>query len=280
MGAGSPPFLTWSALLSYDDVRAALGSGAFPPLAAAGIRTGEGAGRVLAAWLIGTAAQAAGAFVLARPPSVVSTRPSAGPAARAAAPATGDRGRSAASRIGGPCPEIGGPRAMCYILDRSAPSIPSATTSGSSTCAPATSSRSTWSARWSSHLFRTFCAPRISALLDRTGEFLRRALEAVRRHRPNHQRPDEPRLRQPPGRGRPAADEPDHGRFAITNDDYLYVLSTFVFEPVRWIGRFGWRPLSDTSGWPVPLLARVGHRMGIHGIPADAEAFERLNFDY
>jgi ABC-type transport system involved in multi-copper enzyme maturation permease subunit len=66
MGSGSMPLLAWSSLLSYEDVRAALLSGAFPPLAATGIRTGEGAGRVLAAWLIGTTAQAAGALVLAR----------------------------------------------------------------------------------------------------------------------------------------------------------------------------------------------------------------------
>jgi ABC-type Na+ efflux pump permease subunit len=65
-GCGSMPFLAWSALLSYEDVHAALRSGAFPQLAALGIQTGEGARMVLAAWLLGTTAQAVGAFVLAR----------------------------------------------------------------------------------------------------------------------------------------------------------------------------------------------------------------------
>ena len=32
-----------------------------------------------------------------------------------------------------------------------------------------------------------------------------------------------------------------HGRYAISNDDYLYVLSTFVLVPIRWNHAYGWR---------------------------------------
>ena len=32
-----------------------------------------------------------------------------------------------------------------------------------------------------------------------------------------------------------------HGRFAIANEDFLYVLSAMVLEPIRWNERFGWR---------------------------------------
>ena len=32
-----------------------------------------------------------------------------------------------------------------------------------------------------------------------------------------------------------------HGQYQISNEDFLYTLSTFIFEPVRWIDRFGWR---------------------------------------
>ena len=28
-----------------------------------------------------------------------------------------------------------------------------------------------------------------------------------------------------------------HSRFDISNDDYLYVLSTFIYEPIRWMER-------------------------------------------
>ena len=66
LGSASPPFLTWSALLSYEDLRAAASPGPFPQLPSIHIRTGEGPGRVLAAWLIGTAGQFLGAFLLAR----------------------------------------------------------------------------------------------------------------------------------------------------------------------------------------------------------------------
>jgi hypothetical protein len=38
-----------------------------------------------------------------------------------------------------------------------------------------------------------------------------------------------------------------HGRFAIASEDFLYVLSTFIYEPIRWNERFGWRPMSDTE---------------------------------
>ena len=45
------------------------------------------------------------------------------------------------------------------------------------------------------------------------------------------------------GRGREALERMNwgHGQFRIDNGDYLYVLSTFIYEPLRWIDRFGWR---------------------------------------
>ena len=32
-----------------------------------------------------------------------------------------------------------------------------------------------------------------------------------------------------------------HGKHSIANDDMLYVLSTFRFEPIEWTTKFGWR---------------------------------------
>ena len=32
-----------------------------------------------------------------------------------------------------------------------------------------------------------------------------------------------------------------HGRWNLKNDDMLYVLSTFIFEPIRWHEQYGWR---------------------------------------
>ena len=34
-----------------------------------------------------------------------------------------------------------------------------------------------------------------------------------------------------------------HGTYPISNEEFLYVLTTFVFEPIRWMERFAWRPM-------------------------------------
>ncbi|MGD9855849.1 MAG: oxygenase MpaB family protein, partial [Planctomycetaceae bacterium] len=127
-------------------------------------------------------------------------------------------------------------------------------------------------------LFRTFCVPSISALLDRTGEFASRA----------QKRYDDTDLiiselmewGYQSERGERALRRMNaiHGRFRIANDDYLYVLSTFIFEPIRWIARFGWRDLvnQERLGF-FHFWREVGRRMEIRDIPANYDAFEQFN---
>jgi hypothetical protein len=130
-------------------------------------------------------------------------------------------------------------------------------------------------------LFRTFCAPRIAALLDRTGEFRERA----------QKRYDDTDLivselvewGYSSDRGARALARMNaiHGRFKIANTDFLYVLSTFVLEPIRWNARFGWRPMCENERLALFHFWReVGHRMGIRRIPARIEGLEELNRDY
>ena len=58
-------------------------------------------------------------------------------------------------------------------------------------------------------------------------------------------------------------------------------LSTFVFEPICWIQRFGWRPLDAAESVALFHFWReVGTRMHIEDIPATGEEFERYNRDY
>ena len=72
-----------------------------------------------------------------------------------------------------------------------------------------------------------------------------------------------------------------HGRFAITNEDFLYVLSSFVFEPIRWNARFGWRPLIETEKRATfEFWREVGRRMAIRDLPETYDELERLNVDY
>jgi hypothetical protein len=130
-------------------------------------------------------------------------------------------------------------------------------------------------------LYRTFAVPSISALLDRTGEFTRHA----------QKRYDDTDLilstiyeyGYDSERGRAALRRMNrlHGRFAIANDDYLYVLSTFVFEPIRWIDRYGWRRLVDQERLGMfQYWCAVGRRMNIAELPTNFSAFERYNREY
>ena len=130
-------------------------------------------------------------------------------------------------------------------------------------------------------LYRTYCVPSISALLDRTGEFRQRT----------QQRYDDTALivaemcewGYENGRGREALERMNfiHGHFKISNEDYLYVLSTFVYEPIRWIDRFGWRKLCEQEKLAAYYFWReVGKRMGIKDIPPSYETFEHYNRNY
>ena len=72
-----------------------------------------------------------------------------------------------------------------------------------------------------------------------------------------------------------------HGRFAIANRDFLYVLSTFIFEPIRWNERFGWRSMCDKERLACFYFWReIGRRMSIENIPTDYAVFETFNRDY
>jgi hypothetical protein len=130
-------------------------------------------------------------------------------------------------------------------------------------------------------LFRTFCSPCISALLDRTGEFYGRA----------QKRYDDTDIiiselmewGYDSERGKRALRRMNqmHGRFAIANADFLYVLSTFVFEPIRWNARFGWRKFCEQERLAMFYFwAEVGRRMNIQDLPADYALFEEFNREY
>lgn len=130
-------------------------------------------------------------------------------------------------------------------------------------------------------LLRTFCVPGIGTLLDRTGEFAQRAqkryddtdilISEIMEWGYDSQRGERAlrRINQV------------HGRFEIRNEDFLYVLSTFVFEPIRWNERFGWRSMCVQERLAMFYFWReVGRRMNIESLPDNYAAFERFNRDY
>ncbi|HWQ13275.1 MAG TPA: oxygenase MpaB family protein [Roseiflexaceae bacterium] len=130
-------------------------------------------------------------------------------------------------------------------------------------------------------LFRTFAVAKGSALLAGTGEFTRRPqkryddtvliLAEILEHGYDSER----------GRAALRRMNQMHRRYPIPNDEFLYVLSTFIFEPIRWNARFGWRPLTETEKLASFYYWReIGRRMGIRDIPASIEAFEQYNLDF
>ena len=130
-------------------------------------------------------------------------------------------------------------------------------------------------------LFRTFAVPSVAAVLDSTGEFAARA----------QKRYDDTDLilstiaeaGYVSAEGRAAIRQMNriHGRFEISNDDFLYVLSSFVFEPIRWNARFGWRPLIEAERLAsFHFWREVGRLMAIAEIPTSYGEFERFNETY
>jgi hypothetical protein len=133
---------------------------------------------------------------------------------------------------------------------------------------------------WETHracelaIFHTFAVPGISSILDQTGEFARRGQKRY---------DDTVALLREIGRDGPASRRGRaairrmnwiHRPYAISNDDLIYVLATFIVIPVRWIGRYGWRGLTaDEIRAAVRYYRTVGRLMGIRQMPTTYPEF-------
>ncbi|WP_055531220.1 oxygenase MpaB family protein [Streptomyces alboniger] len=130
-------------------------------------------------------------------------------------------------------------------------------------------------------LLRTFAVPAIGGLVDATGEFARAGqrryddtlvlMAALAKYGYD----------SPEGRTALRTINRAHGWYTIDNDDMLYTLSAFIYEPIKWLDRFGWRPLLPQERLAAFWFYRnVGSRMNIVGIPSDYAEFERFNQEY
>lgn len=130
-------------------------------------------------------------------------------------------------------------------------------------------------------LFRTFAVPSISGLLVETGEFVRRPrkryddteliLFEILEHGMNSLR----------GKRAIRRMNAMHGRFAISNEDFLYVLSTFIFEPIRWIEKYAYRPMTEVEKEGVfKNYLELGKRMNLKNVPQTLPEFEAYNRKY
>ena len=130
-------------------------------------------------------------------------------------------------------------------------------------------------------LYRTYCVPSISMLLQKTGEFT---------HHPQKRYDDTALIinemtasgyDSEQGRAAQRRMNRIHKQYDISNDDYLYVLSVFIYEPVRWLERFGWRKMSEKEKLAsYSCWCEIGRRMNIKDIPESYEAFEQFSVNY
>jgi hypothetical protein len=129
-------------------------------------------------------------------------------------------------------------------------------------------------------LFRTFAVPSIGRLLDRTREF---GDATQKRYDDTLLLLYHVWLDDTADERRVATEHLNfiHGHYSISNDDFRYTLSTFVVVPVRWLQRYGWRPLSyvEVTAW-TNVMRDMGAQMGIHGMPETYEGFAALLDDY
>jgi hypothetical protein len=136
-----------------------------------------------------------------------------------------------------------------------------------------------WEMRFGLNLafYRTFAAPRIAALLARTGEMERepqkRAMDSglfmyeLIEHGLDHERGKEVvrRLNQM------------HRRWDIDNEDNLYVLAAFVVAPTRFIDENGWRNLTPVEREAAANFYRqLGRHMAIRDLPKSYGDFAAL----
>ena len=130
-------------------------------------------------------------------------------------------------------------------------------------------------------LFHTYGARRVAALLHKTGAFEQRG----------QKRYDDTNILigqfieagWDNDRGARAIRRMNaiHGRFHIHNDDFLFVLWTFIDFPIDWMARFGWRAFTphEEEAW-FHFWRRIGDLMGITDVPDTRAAYDRFVAEY
>ena len=130
-------------------------------------------------------------------------------------------------------------------------------------------------------LFHTFGSRSVARLLDRTGEFAARG----------QKRYDDTKLLigqfiergwdEETGRRSIERMNRIHANFQIPNDDYLFVLWTFVEFPLRWTDEYGWRAFTphERAAW-FNFWREIGRHMGLRDIPPTPDAFDEFARGY
>ncbi|WP_433619321.1 oxygenase MpaB family protein [Dactylosporangium sp. CA-139114] len=123
--------------------------------------------------------------------------------------------------------------------------------------------------------WRTFAVPSIAETLHGTGKTTEQPAQRARDTGRLMYELIDHGLDHPRGRAATRELNRIHRQFAISNEDYLYVLGTFIVIVPRWIDRHGWRPLCCHERAAIfHFYTKLGRRMNIVGIPRTIEAYE------
>ena len=129
--------------------------------------------------------------------------------------------------------------------------------------------------------FKTFASPTIAALLDSTGEFNERGQKRYDDTDLLMSAFSEDGWDGDTGERALRRMNQIHGRFQIANEDFVYVMSAMVLEPLRWNERFGWRRMLETERQAqFHFWREIGKRMAIRQIPQTLAELERFNVEY
>ena len=130
-------------------------------------------------------------------------------------------------------------------------------------------------------LFHTYGSRSIARLLDKTGEFAKRG----------QKRYDDTTLlilsfveagwASDQGQRSIAQMNKIHGHFSIPNEDFLFVLWTFIDFPIQWLNEFGWRKFTahEQLAW-FNFWVGIGKQMNLTDIPPTKAAFDCFVADY
>jgi hypothetical protein len=130
-------------------------------------------------------------------------------------------------------------------------------------------------------LFRTYAVPSIGELLYATGQFTEQTQKRYDDTVLLLDAPIEHGFDSPAGRAGIRRINQMHAMYDISNDDMLYVLSTFVVCPVQWVNNYEWRRLTDHEiDGLTNYYRRLGKHMAIKDIPETYADFERFYEDY
>lgn len=126
-------------------------------------------------------------------------------------------------------------------------------------------------------LFRTYAVPSVGRLLGQTQEFTGRVQKRYDDTALLLEVPLVEGFESDEGRAAVRRINQMHKMYDISQDDFRYVLATFVVVPKRWLDDYGWRPLTQIElRASVNYYRKLGQHMGIRDIPETYEEFADL----